>query len=358
MNAYITRGDGIDRLERVRLAEPEPGAREVLVEMRAAALNYRDLLVVRGVGGWKPSGPRIPVSDGVGIVVAAGRSASRVRVGDRVAGIFLPRWLDGELDAGAYVDSLGGAQADGVMTERRLFDADAVVPVPAHLSDLEAATLPVAAVTAWHAVRRRSNVAVGESVLIQGTGGVALAALQFVHALGGRAIVISSSDEKLARVRTLGADSMINYRTHPEWEKEVLALTGGRGVDHVIELVGGENLNRSLKAVRIGGSISFIGLIGGVSASINTYEFVTRNVRIHGIETGSRAMFEEMNAFLAGHRIHPVVDRVFPEAELPAALRYLEEGAHLGKVGIAFASRQGQADFCVTRVTGKGSIRA
>ena len=339
MNGYITRGDGIDRLERVRLAEPEPAAREVLVELRAAVLNYRDLLVVRGVGGWKPSGPRIPVSDGVGIVVARGRSVSRVRVGDRVAGIFLPRWIDGELDAGAYVDSLGGAQADGVMTERRVFDEAAVVTVPEHLSDLEAATLPVAAVTAWHAVRRRSNVTAGESVLIQGTGGVALAALQFVRALGGRAIVTSSSDEKLARARALGAEATINYRTHPEWETEVLALTGGRGVDHVLELVGGENLNRALRAVRLSGSISFIGLLAGVSASINTYEFVTKNVRIHGIETGSRAMFEEMNAFLAEHRIHPVVDRVFPELEFPAALRYLEQGAHFGKVGIAFDPR-------------------
>ena len=336
MHAYMTRGDGIDRIERVQLPEPEPGAREVLVELRAAALNYRDLLVVRGVGGWKPSGPRIPVSDGVGIVVSAGRSVSRVRVGDRVAGIFLPRWLDGDLDAGAYGDSLGGAAADGVMTERRVFDEAAVVPVPAHLSDLEAATLPVAAVTAWHAVRRRSNVAAGESVLIQGTGGVAIAALQFVRALGGRAIVTSSSDEKLARARALGADATINYRTHPEWESQVLALTGGRGVDHVLELVGGENLNRALRAVRLSGSISFIGLLAGVSAPINTYEFVTRNVRIHGIETGSRAMFEEMNAFLAEHRIHPVMDRVFPEAEFPEALRYLEQGAHFGKVGIEF----------------------
>ena len=339
MNAYITRGDGIDRIERARLAEPEPGEREVLVEMRAATLNYRDLLVVRGVGGWKPSGPRIPVSDGVGIVVAAGQGVSRVRVGERVAGIFLPRWLDGELDAASYVDSLGGAQADGVMVQRRLFSEDAVVAVPAHLSDIEAAALPVAAVTAWHAVRRRSNVAAGESVLIQGTGGVALAALQFVHALGGRAIVISSSDGKLARARSLGAEGTINYRTHPDWEQEVLALTGGRGVDHVIELVGGENLNRSLKAVRIGGSISFIGLLAGVSAPINTYEFVTRNVLIHGIETGSRAMFEEMNAFLAERRMHPVVDEVFPEAEFPAALRRLEQGGQFGKIGVAFGCR-------------------
>jgi NADPH:quinone reductase-like Zn-dependent oxidoreductase len=189
-------------------------------------------------------------------------------------------------------------------------------------------------VTAWHALRR-AGVGRGDSVLIQGTGGVSLFALQFAHALGARPIVISSGDAKLERARALGAAATVNYTRTPAWEGEVLALTGGRGVDHVVEVVGGGNLNRSLEAVRLSGSISFVGLIAGLAAPINTYQFVKKNVRLHGIETGSRAMFAEMNRFIAAHRIRPVVDRTFPLAEFPDALRHLERGAHVGKITLA-----------------------
>ncbi|HXE58447.1 MAG TPA: NAD(P)-dependent alcohol dehydrogenase [Gemmatimonadales bacterium] len=336
MKAFLTLGDGIDALWQVERPEPRPGPDEVLVRLRAAALNYRDLLVVNGVGGWKPREARIPLSDGAGIVVATGERVSRVRVGDRVAGIFLPKWLDGELTAEKYVAPLGGAVADGVAAAYRLFHEEAVVPVPDHLDDVEAATLPVAALTAWHAVSRRSRVQPGDQVLIQGTGGVSLFATQFVRALGGSPIVTSSSDEKLERVRALGAAATINYRRCPAWEQEVLRLTGGRGVDHVIEVVGGENLNRSLDAVRLSGTISFIGLIAGLGGTVDTYRFVTRNVTIHGIETGSREMFEEMNRFLLARRLHPIIDRPFPFDELPDALRYLERGGHFGKVVVVF----------------------
>src|SRR5262245_2732268 len=177
MRAFVTRGDGIDALQQVDLPIPSPGSREVLVQIAAVALNFRDLLVVKGVSAWKPVTARIPVSDGVGFVVAAGEDVTRFRIGDRVAGIFLPKWLDGELTAGAYTSPLGGAAADGVLAEHRVFDEQSVVAVPAHLTDSEAATLPVAAVTAWHAVRYRSCVRPGESVLIEGTGGVSLFAL-------------------------------------------------------------------------------------------------------------------------------------------------------------------------------------
>jgi NADPH:quinone reductase-like Zn-dependent oxidoreductase len=335
MQAFVTQGDGLDALRLIDRPMPARGPNDVLVKMTAVALNYRDLLVVNGVDGWKPSEPRIPASDGVGVVVAAGAAVTRFRTGDRVAGVFLPRWLDGELTAETYVSPLGGASADGVLAEYRVFDEQSVVGVPGHLTDLEAATLPVAGVTAWHAVRLRSGVRPGDSVLIQGTGGVSLFALQFVRALGGRAIVLSSSDRKLERVRALGAAETINYSRVPAWEEDVLARTGGRGVDHVIEVVGGENLNRSLRAVRVSGTISFIGLLAGLAAPINTYQFVTRNVRLHGIETGSRAMFEDMNRFMEQHASRPVVDRVCRFADFPEALRQMESGGHFGKVVIA-----------------------
>ena len=336
MFAHTTLGDGIAALRREERPLPAPGPGQLLVRMRAATLNFRDLLVVNGVEHWKPSVPRVPVSDGVGVVEAVGAGVARWRPGDRVAGLFLPGWQEGELTPEKGAGPLGGPSADGVLAEYRLFAQQAVVGVPEHLSDVEAAALPVAALTAWHAVRRRSDVRAGDTVLLQGTGGVSLFATQFVRALGAVPIVLSSSDEKLCRAEALGASSTINYRRTPDWEHEVLARTSGRGVDHVIEVVGGENLNRSLRAVRVSGTISFIGLIAGLRAPIDTYQFVMRNVRLHGIETGSREMFEEMNAFMAAHRLRPVLDRTFPAAELPEALRWLEGGGHFGKIGIAF----------------------
>lgn len=332
MKFYTTLGDGIDALRMNEAAVTEPSANEILVKMTAVSLNFRDLLVVKGVEHWKPSVPRIPVSDGVGEVVAVGENVTRVKTGDRVAGIFLPRWLDGELTSEKDALSLGGAGADGVLAEYVVFDEAAVVKIPQNLSDEEAATLPVAAITAWHAVALRSRVKSGETVLIQGTGGVSLFALQFAKAFGAKAFVISSSDEKLEKVKKLGAAETVNYKKFPDWEEKVLELTDGRGVDHVIEVVGGANLNRSLKAVRTGGTISFIGLIAGLSAPVDTYQFVMKNVTIHGIETGSREMFEEMNSFIEQNRIKPVIDKTFEFAEVKDALKYLESGSHFGKI--------------------------
>lgn len=336
MRAYTTLGDGIDGLKLDERPAPEPKDGEVLIRMRAAALNFRDLLVVKGTGRWKPATPRVPVSDGAGEVVAVGGRVSRWKVGDRVVGVFLPRWLDGDLTAEKGSSPLGGAAADGVLAEYVAFAEQAVVKSPDNLSDAEAATLPVAALTAWHAVARRSRVRSGETVLIQGTGGVSLFALQFVAALGARPVVISSGDEKLDRAKGLGAWATINYKTFPAWEEKVIELTAGVGVDHVVEVVGGENLNRSLDAVKISGTISFIGLIAGMSAPVNTYQFVTKNVRIHGIETGSREMFEEMNRFIEQHGLRPVIDSTFAFDEAKAALKYLESGAHFGKVVLEF----------------------
>ncbi|HEY9284485.1 MAG TPA: NAD(P)-dependent alcohol dehydrogenase [Pyrinomonadaceae bacterium] len=336
MRAYTTLGDGVDGLKLNERPTPEPKAGEVLVKMRAAALNYRDLLVVKGAGRWKPSAPRVPVSDGAGEVVAVGGRVSRWSVGDRVIGVFLPRWQDGDLTAEKGVAPLGGPAADGVLAEYVAFEEQAVVKCPDNLSDAEAATLPVAALTAWHAVARRSRVRRGETVLIQGTGGVSLFALQFVAALGGRPVVISSSDEKLERAKGLGAWAAINYKQFPAWEGKVTELTAGVGVDHVVEVVGGENLNRSLEAIKVSGTISFIGLMAGLSASVNTYQFVMKNVQIHGVETGSREMFEEMNHFIEARGLRPVIDRTFAFDEARAALAHLESGAHFGKIVIEF----------------------
>lgn len=336
MKAYTTLGDGIEALKLNDLPIPEIKTNEILVKMVATSLNYRDLLVVKGVESWKPISPRIPVSDGVGEVVSTGESVSRWKVGDLVAGIFLPKWLDGELTPEKYILPLGWAAADGVLAEYVAFDQNSVVKIPNNLTPTEAATLPVAALTAWHAVSRRSRIQKGESVLIQGTGGVSLFATQFVHALGGYPIITSSSDQKLERAKKLGASATINYKKFPDWDRHVLELTRGKGVDHVMEVVGGGNLNRSLNAVRLSGTICFIGLIAGLSAPINTYQFVTKNVRIHGIETGSREMFDEANQFIELHQIKPVIDRVFAYGEAREALKYLESGAHFGKIVVEY----------------------
>lgn len=336
MKFYTTLGDGIDALKLNEAAIPEPEANEILVKMTAASLNYRDLLVIKGVEHWKPGVPRIPVSDGAGEVVAVGENVSRVKIGDRVAGIFMPHWLDGELTAEKDAVAIGGARTDGILAEYVVFNETAVVKTPQNLSDEESATLPVAGITAWHTVARRSRVRAGETVLIQGTGGVSLFSLQFVKAFGAKPLVISSSDEKLERVRHLGAAETVNYKDFPDWEEKILDLTGRRGVDHVIEVVGGANLNRSLKAVRLGGTISFIGLIAGLSAPIDTFQFVMKNVTLHGIETGSREMFEEMNSFIEQNRINPVIDKTFEFAKVKDALKYIESGSHFGKVVVKF----------------------
>lgn len=332
MKAYeIQEPFGIDALTLVERPEPQPGPGQVLVRIRAVSLNYRDLLVVKGV--WRPTSPRIPASDGVGEVVAVGEGVTRIRTGDRVAGIFLPGWIDGEVTPEKLqTPSLGGVGLDGTLAEYVSFDEGTVVRVPEHLSDEEAATLPLAAVTAWHAVIRRSGVKKGDTVLVQGTGGVSLFALQFAHRVGARVIVTSSSDEKLRRAGGLGAVHGINYKESPDWDERVLEITEKRGVDHVVEVVGAENLTRSLNAVRMSGSISVIGLLGGTSARIETFGFVEKNVRLNGIYIGSREMFEEMNQAITEHGLKPVVDRVFAFDEVQDALRYLETGSHFGKV--------------------------
>jgi NADPH:quinone reductase-like Zn-dependent oxidoreductase len=322
---------GIDSLRVVERPEPRPGPGQVVLQMRAWSLNYRDLMLVKGQYNPKLRLPVTPLSDGVGTVAAVGEGVTRVKTGDRVAGIFMQQWLCGELTEAKARSALGGGAAAGMLAEQVVLDAEGVVAVPAHLTDEEAATLPCAAVTAWHALMTEGNLQPGDTVLTQGTGGVSLFALQFARLAGARVLITSSSDAKLARAREMGAGDGINYKTTPEWEEKVRELTGGAGVDHVVELGGAGTLGKSLRAVRTGGTISLIGVLAG-GGQVNPMPILMKNVRVQGIFVGSRAMFEAMNRAIALHQLRPVVDRVFPFAEIAAALRHLESGAHFGKV--------------------------
>ena len=331
MRCYEIRDSfGIDHLALVERDRPEPGSHEVLLRLRAVSLNYRDLLVVKGLYNPRMRLPRVPCSDGAGVVEAVGPGVSRVKVGDRVAGIFMQTWLDGAISEAKSRSALGGA-VDGMLVEHVVLHEDGLVSVPEHLTDEEGATLPCAAVTAWHALVRAGRVKAGDSVLIQGTGGVSLFALQFARLLGARVIGTSGSDAKLERARTLGLSEGINYRTTPEWGERVRQLTGGVGVDHIVEVGGAGTLGQSLRAVRTGGHVSLIGVLSG-GGEVNPTPVLMKNVRIQGIYVGSRAMFEAMNRAIALHGLRPVVDRVFPFEEAAAALRHMESGAHFGKI--------------------------
>jgi NADPH:quinone reductase-like Zn-dependent oxidoreductase len=334
MQAYEIRGGfGFENLQKVDRPDPKPGPGQVLVKVRAASLNYRDLLVVKGAYNPKMPLPRVPLSDCAGVVEAVGPGVTRVQTGQRVAGIFMQTWLDGEVDEAGARSALGGA-IDGVLAEYVVFNENGVVAVPEHLSDHEAATLPCAAVTAWHALVTEGGVKPGDTVLVQGTGGVSLFALQFARLAGARVIGTSSSDAKLERARSLGLSDGINYRTNPEWGEAARKLAGGAGVDHVVEVGGAGTLPQSLRAVRLSGRISLIGVLSG-AGQFNPMPVLMKNVCVQGIFVGSRAMFEAMNRAIALHKMRPVVDRVFPFADAVAALKHMESGAHFGKVVIA-----------------------
>ena len=329
----IPAATGIESLTLNDEIAPEPGFSQVRVRVRATSLNYRDLMVVRGAYG-RGGGPAnlIPLSDGAGEVDAVGPGVTRWSPGDRVAGIFMQRWLDGGITPEGAASALGGA-LDGMLAEAVVLDEDGLVRIPDHLSFEEAATLPCAAVTAWHALVDHARISAGETVLVQGTGGVSIFALQFALMMGARVIVTSSSDDKLARAKALGADTLINYRTTPDWQDAVLAATGGRGVDLVVEVGGAGTLARSAQAVRLGGKISLIGVLTGMQ-EMNPTALMRRVVNLQGVYVGSRAMFEAMNRAIALHRLRPVIDRVFAFDAAPDAYRHLMAAGHLGKVVI------------------------
>lgn len=323
---------GLDSLQIEDRADPRPTAGQVLLRMSAWSLNYRDLMVIKGQYNPRLKLPFVPLSDGVGQVVEVGTGVTELKVGDRVAGCFMPAWKEGVLTDARAKSALGGG-GDGMLAEFVVLPAEGVIKVPDHLSDTQAATLPCAAVTAWNALQS-AGLKAGDSLLVQGTGGVSLFALQFAHLSGARVIVTSSSDVKLGRAIDLGASEGINYKTTPDWAKRVREIVPD-GVDQVIEVGGAGTLPQSLKAVRTGGVISLIGVLSGSGGEVNPLPILMRAIRVHGIYVGSRTMFEAMNRAIALNRLHPVVDQVFPFRDFPEALRHMESGSHFGKVVVS-----------------------
>jgi NADPH:quinone reductase-like Zn-dependent oxidoreductase len=329
MRAWTIPTFGIDHLKLVDRPEPTPGPGQVVVAVRAVSLNYRDLLIVRGQYNPRMPLPRVPGSDAAGEVVVVGPGVTRVAVGDRVCGTFMQNWIAGRLTDTARGSALGG-DVDGVLADRVLLDEDGVVKYPPHLSVEEGSTLPCAALTAWHALAE-GGLRAGDTVLLQGTGGVSIFALQIAKMFGARVLITSGSDEKLARATQMGASAGVNYRTTPDWDKWARSRTGGAGVDHVVEVGGAGTLERSFKAARTGGHIALIGVLAG-PAAVNPMPVLMRSLTVRGIFVGSREMFDDMNRAFEFHQTRPIVDRVFEFDQFPAALRHLESGIHFGKV--------------------------
>jgi NADPH:quinone reductase-like Zn-dependent oxidoreductase len=331
MNAWqVQEQFGIEALKLVDKPEPKLGPGQALVRLKAWSLNYRDLMVVKGLYNPKLKFPFTPFSDGAGEVAAVGAGVTRVQPGDRVAACFMPGWIDGAVNEAKAKTALGGGGV-GMLAEYVVLPEDGLVKTPPHLSHEEAATLPCAAVTAWNALVASGGITAGDTVLTQGTGGVSLFALQFAKLHGCRVIATSSNNDKLARALKLGASDGINYKETPDWEDKVRELTGGAGVDHVVEVGGAGTLGKSLKAVRMGGTISLIGVLSG-AGQVNPLPILMKSVRVNGIYVGSRAMFEQMNRAIALHQMKPVLDRAFAFTEVPAALRHMESAAHFGKI--------------------------
>ena len=325
---------GIEHLELADAPDPQPQRGEVLIRVRAVSLNYRDLMIVLGKYNPKMHLPRIPASDGAGEVVAVGEGVTRWKPGDRVAGIFMQNWIDGAADAAKIKGALGG-DIDGMLAELVVLREDGIVLIPNHLSYEQAATLPCAGVTAWNAVVHVGQIKAGDTVVVQGTGGVSIFALQFAKLLGARVLGTSSSDEKLGRARKLGLDAGVNYKVQPDWDQWVMDQTGGRGADLVVEVGGAGTFTRSLRAIRIGGAVAQIGVLSQSAEPAEIPLILHRQVRLQGIYVGSRAHFEEMNRAIDLHAMKPLVDQTFSFDQLPDALRQMEAGAHVGKIVIS-----------------------
>jgi NADPH:quinone reductase-like Zn-dependent oxidoreductase len=327
---------GIDQLAFTDRDILPPSGTQVLVKIAAASLNFRDYLMVGGKYNPKLKRPVVPLSDGAGVVEEVGPDVTRFKKGDRVAGIFFQTWLEGPPTRQKTSSPLGGPN-DGVLAEYRTFSEEGLVAIPDHLSFEEAATLPCAAVTAWHALFEHAPMAPGDVVLLQGTGGVSIVALQFAVSAGLRTIITSSSDEKLARAKALGAHEGINYKTTPDWDVEARKLTAGEGVGKVIEVGGSETMPRSLRAVRTYGAISVIGVLSGVEPAISPTALLMNSLQVQGIFVGSRLMFERMNRAIALHKMKPVIDKTFHWTDIKAALHYMESQQHCGKICLTFS---------------------
>jgi NADPH:quinone reductase-like Zn-dependent oxidoreductase len=324
---------GIESLTLVEKPTAQPGPGQVLVRIHAISLNYRDLMVVKGLYNPKLKLPRVPCSDGAGEVIAIGPGVTEWQPGDRVASSFWQHWEDGAPSAARSKGALGG-DLDGMLASEITLPESGLVRIPGHLSYEEAATLPCAALTAWNALFTAANTQAGQTILIQGTGGVSIFALQFAKLAGARVLGISSSDEKLLHAKSLGLDAGLNYRTTPDWEKWANEQTNGEGVDLVVEVGGSGTLPRALRAVRVGGTVAQIGVLSGATEMVDVRPILGKQIRIHGIYVGSRAQFVAMNKAIALAKLKPVIDEVFPFAEAQAALRKMESATHFGKIVI------------------------
>lgn len=327
----IVSADGVDALTLADRPVPQPGPGRLRVRIRASSINYRDLLTVESPAARNLPYPRVPNSDGAGEVTAVGEGVTRFRPGDRVASCFFQRWNDGGITPDGMASALGGA-LDGVLAEEVVLAEDGAVAVPEGLDYRQAATLPCAALTAWHALVEKGRVKAGETVLLLGTGGVSIFALQFAVMHGARAIVVSSSDAKRKRVEALGAWRTVNYREDPEWHRAVRGLTGGAGVDHVIEVGGAGTFERSVEATRVGGHVALIGVLAG--GAVNPTAVMRKSLAVNGIYVGSRAMFEAMNRALAAAGTQPVIDRTYPFGDARSAFRDMRAAGHFGKLVI------------------------
>jgi NADPH:quinone reductase-like Zn-dependent oxidoreductase len=332
----IAREWSIEGMELVERPDPEPGPGQVTVRMRAASLNYRDLLTVQGKGGAYKL-PLIPFSDGAGEIVAVGEGVTRVAVGDRVCPMFFQSWFDGGPSASNRRLALGGT-LPGVLQELRVLDAEGVTRIPDHLTFPEAATLPCAALTAWRALFEEAALRPGQTVLVQGTGGVSIFALQFAKLAGATVIVTSSSDEKLERAKALGADHTINYRSVVDWGKSAAEWSDG-GVDHIVEVGGKDTFQQSIEAARVGGTILVIGVLSGFAQQVLFPSLFSKNLHVIGLSVGSRKMFENMASAIGRNKIKPVVDKTFDFTEAPDALRYMQNAGHFGKIAMEFSGR-------------------
>jgi NADPH:quinone reductase-like Zn-dependent oxidoreductase len=335
MRVWSLTAPGLEHLVLEERGEPRAGPDEVVVRIKAASLNYRDLMIATGRYARGGKYPVVPLSDGAGEIAAVGSGVTAWRVGDRVATSFFAGWVDGPQTPERSATALGGAR-DGVLAEAVVLPASGVVRTPEHMSDAEAATLPCAALTAWHALFEGVDpLRPGQTVLLEGTGGVSIFGLQLARAAGARVLITSSQDAKLARARELGAHDTINYVNEPEWQDRVREMTGGRGVDHVLEVGGKDTLGRALTSLCFGGQLHLIGGVSGFSTELPLGPMAQRDARVRRIFVGSVAMFEAMNRALSLHRIHPVIDRTFRFDQARLALESMQEASHFGKIVLA-----------------------
>jgi NADPH:quinone reductase-like Zn-dependent oxidoreductase len=327
-------GAGIEALVIIERPHPKAAYRQILVKVKACSLNFRDLAIARGSYRMPVRENIIPLSDGAGEVAEIGPGVTKFKVGDRVAGNFFQRWNGGEPAADVHKSALGGG-IDGMLADYAVLEEDGAVKIPPHLSLEEGATLPCAAVTVWNAIMEHAKLKAGDTLLLQGTGGVSIFGLQFARGMGVRAIITSSSDEKLKRAEALGAALGVNYKTSPDWEKAAMEFTGGIGVDHVVEVGGAATLSRSFGAIRVGGKVTLIGGLSGGATELNPGLIFARRANVQGISVGSTQMFEAMNRAIEFNAIKPVIDKVFAFNDAQAAYRHMAAGAHFGKIVIA-----------------------